>query len=316
MHSIKARITAIQPLTDRIREFRLTGVAERPLPGWEPGAHVRVSLPDGDSRAYSLIALAPVPEAPAEYRIAVQLEPEGKGGSRFMHGLAEGAEVTLSLPKCDFPLVAGAPAALLAGGIGVTPMISMATALKAAGTPFEFHYAGRSAGLMAYASALAETFGPAFTAHCDDDPATALHLDALLAALGDRHIYACGPRGMLDALRQKAEAAGIPASRVHFELFDAPQAEAGDTAFEVELASTGQTFTIPPDRSIIEVLEEGGVDLVYDCQRGDCGICQCGVISGEPDHRDVVLSEAERAAGKLMQICVSRAKSPRLVLDL
>ena len=121
---------------------------------------------------------------------------------------------------------------------------------------------------------------------------------------------------MIDATKAQAEAAGIAAERIHFELFDAPQEQEGDSAFEVELASSGEVFTIPPGQSIIDVLEAGGVDVMYDCQRGDCGICQCDVLSGTPDHRDVVLSEAERAAGNVMQICVSRAKSPRLVLDI
>ncbi|MFP4274893.1 MAG: PDR/VanB family oxidoreductase, partial [Paracoccaceae bacterium] len=244
------------------------------------------------------------------------------GGSKAMHALAVGDTVCASAPKCDFPVTPDAPAVLLAGGIGITPMISMAASLAAAGTPVELHYAGRSRGVMAYADRLAETLGAALSLHCDDEADTALNLGALLGALGDRHLYICGPRGLIDAARAGAEAAGIPAGRVHVELFDnvssgasAPAAQ-GDQPFEVEVASTGEVFTIPPGRSIIEVLEEGGMDLIYDCQRGDCGICQTEVLEGVPDHRDVVLSEAERAEGKLMQICVSRAKSPRLKLDL
>ena len=201
--------------------------------------------------------------------------------------------------------------------IGITPMISMAAELVARGTPLEFHYAGRSRAVMAYADRLAETFGAGLHLHCDDDPATGLDLKALAASIGpDRHFYICGPRGMIDAARQAAEAAGIAADRIHVELFDNASAQAGDAAFEVEVASTGEVFTIPPGHTIIEVLEEGGMDLMYDCQRGDCGICQTDIVSGVPDHRDVVLSEAERAEGKVMQICVSRAKSARLVLDL
>uniref|UniRef100_UPI0030DCBA05 flavin reductase family protein n=1 Tax=uncultured Sulfitobacter sp. TaxID=191468 RepID=UPI0030DCBA05 len=207
-------------------------------------------------------------------------------------------------------------AVLLAGGIGITPMISMATTLKAAGQAFDFHYSGRSAPLMAYRDTLRETFGDALHLHCDDDD-SALNLDAVISSAGAvAHLYVCGPKGLIEAVKAKAEAAGIAANRIHFELFDAPQEQAGDSAFEVELASSGEVFTIPPGQSIIDVLEAGGVDVMYDCQRGDCGICQCDVISGTPDHRDVVLSEAERAAGNVMQICVSRAKSPRLVLDI
>jgi vanillate O-demethylase ferredoxin subunit len=120
---------------------------------------------------------------------------------------------------------------------------------------------------------------------------------------------------MIDAVRAAAETAGYLAERVRFELFETPQIEEGDAAFEVEI-NDGRCFTIPPGKTIIEVLEDADVDVMYDCQRGDCGICQTDIISGDPDHRDVVLSEAERASGKVMQICVSRAKSARLVLDI
>jgi len=316
MTKIKAIVREVAALTDRISEIQIAAADGSALPAWEAGAHVLFDLPDGDTRAYSLISFDPIPEAPESYRIAVQREPEGKGGSTHMHRLKPGAKITCAGPKNDFPLTQGAPAVLLAGGIGITPMISMATTLKAAGQAFDFHYSGRSAPLMAYCDTLRATFGDAMRLHCDDDD-SALNLDAVIASAGaEAHLYVCGPKGLIEAVKTKAEAAGIAADRIHFELFDAPQEQAGDSAFEVELASSGEVFTIPPGQSIIDVLEAGGVDVMYDCQRGDCGICQCDVISGTPDHRDVVLSEAERAAGNVMQICVSRAKSPRLVLDI
>ncbi|MCI5076036.1 PDR/VanB family oxidoreductase [Oricola sp.] len=312
------QVAAIRPLTDRIAEFELKAAGGEALPDWQPGAHIRVSLPDGGDRAYSLIAFDAARGSQPACRVAVQLEPEGEGGSRFMHGLKTGDELAVTPPKCDFPLAADTPVVLLAGGIGITPMISMAAELAAKGTEFALHYAGRSRGVMAYADRLADRFGDALHLHCDDEPENALDLDALVKQLGaDRHLYICGPRGMIDAARAAAEKAGIAAERIHVELFDnASSAQDGDAPFEVEVASTGDVFTIPPGRTIIDVLEEGGVDLMYDCQRGDCGICQTDVISGTPDHRDVVLSEAEREAGKVIQICVSRAKSARLVLDL
>lgn len=310
-------VASVTPLTERITEFRVQSAGETPLPPFEPGAHIRVSLPEGGDRAYSLIRTGPVAEPLTEYRIAVQLEPDGDGGSRYMHGLKPGDRIEFASPKNDFPLDASQPAVLLAGGIGVTPLISMATQLTEAGQDFDFHYAARSAALMAYPQALAEQFGPRFHSHFDDQPGNALDLGAVIDSVGkDRHLYICGPRGLIDVAKASAEAAGIPASRIHIELFDNAAQQDGDTAFEVELSSTGQVFTVAPDQSIIEALEAGGVDVLYDCQRGDCGICQCDVISGTPDHRDVVLSEDERASGKVMQICVSRAKSPRLVLDL
>ncbi len=305
-------------LTERIALFDLRA-AEGTLPPYEPGAHIRVDLPEGGDRAYSLIDLDPPADPPARYRIAVQLEPEGQGGSRQMHALEEGAQITAAAPKCDFPVETGAPALLLAGGIGITPIISMATALRAAGQEFALHYAGRSRPLMAFREELEAAFGEALHIHCDDEADCALDIDALVQALGPtQHLYICGPRGLIDAARAAAEAAGVPKDRVHVELFDNASATAaeGDAPFEVELASTGEVLTVPPGRSIIEVLEEAGHDVMYDCQRGDCGICQTDVLEGVPDHRDVVLSEAERASGKVMQICVSRAQTPRLKLDL
>ncbi len=305
-------VAKLRPLTERISEFTLRPADGAALPGWEAGAHIRVDV-DGGDRAYSLIRFGPGDGG--GYRIAVQREDDGAGGSRFMHELKEGDRIAATPPKCDFPIVTGEAAVLLAGGIGITPIISMAAELQAAGVPFELHYAGRSRELMGFADDLSERFGDAVAIHCDDD-ASALDLDAVIGALGERHLYICGPRGMIDAARSKAEAAGVPGARVHVELFDNASAAASDRAFEVEIASSGEVFTIPPGKSIIEVLEEGGMDLIHDCQRGDCGICQTDVISGEPDHRDVVLSDAEKAEGKVMQICVSRAKSARLVLDL
>lgn len=313
MTQSKLRIARIRPLTDRISEFTLTAPDGSDLPAWDAGAHIRVAVPGGD-RAYSLIAWGDT-RGGASYTIAVQREDDGTGGSRHMHTLAEGDEVAATLPKCDFPVAPGAAAVLLAGGIGITPMISMAHALRAAGTPVTLHYAGRSRDAMAYADALADSLGDALHLHCDDD-SSAMDMDAVIGALGDAHLYICGPRGMIDSARAGAQAAGIPAERVHVELFDTAAQAKGDTAFEVEIASSGEVITVPADQTIIQALEAAGHDLIYDCQRGDCGICQTDVISGIPDHRDVVLSDAEKAAGKVMQICVSRAKSARLVLDL
>lgn len=314
MTELTLRVDDVRPLTDRISEFVLTG-ANGALPDWDAGAHIRVALPDGGDRAYSLIRWEPE-AAPAAYRIAVQREDDGKGGSRAMHRLAPGDTVAAAAPKCDFPLERTAPAVLLAGGIGITPMISMASELAAAGTPFELHFAARSRGVMAFGDELARRFGDAVHLHLDDEAGSHLDLAALIGALGERRLYICGPRPMIDAARAEAERQGVPQDRVHVELFDNAALTEGDMPFEVEVASTGEVFTIPPGKSIIEVLEAGGMDLIHDCQRGDCGICQTDVLEGEPDHRDVVLSEAERASGKVMQICVSRAKSARLKLDL
>ena len=312
--TLDLRITAKRAETDRITEFELEAAGGGALPGYTAGAHLDFETPAG-TRSYSLVDWSPPGDAPARYAIAVQREDDGEGGSRHMHGLATGDQLAATDPKNDFPLGDHAgPALLLAGGIGITPLISHATALKTAGRPFTFHYTARSRGVMGFAARLEGAFGDDL--HLWYDDTRPLDLTTLMTGADPAtHLYVCGPKGMIEAARAAWTAAGLPDTQVHFELFTSAAAQEGDAAFEVEI-NDGRVFTIPPGKTIIEVLEAEGVDLIYDCQRGDCGICQTDVIEGEPDHRDVVLSEAERSSGKVMQICVSRAKSARLVLDI
>lgn len=303
----------ITDVTDQIRLITL--MSADGLPGYTAGAHLDFDLGETGTRSYSLIDFVPIDPAPTAYQIAVQLEPEGDGGSRAMHALQIGDKITATDPKNSFELrMDDAPALLIAGGIGVTPIISFATELTRRRTPFSFHYAARDRAVCAFADQLETQFGDALTLWFDSDAqidiATVLR-DAPDAA----HIYCCGPKGMIEAVRSVAEKSGYPSDRIRFELFETPQAQDGDQPFEVEI-NDGRVFTIPSGQSIIEVLEAADVDIMYDCQRGDCGICQTDVISGEPDHRDVVLSKDERASGNVMQICVSRARSARLVLDI
>jgi len=309
-------IDRIEDETDRIRVLTLRPQDGEELPPHTAGAHLDFDLGALGTRSYSLIDWPEDSRPAATWRIAVQREEDGQGGSMQMHGLQPGDRISATAPGNDFELGDHAgPALLLAGGIGITPVISMATALAAADRPFALHYSARSRGVMGFADALGTAFGDRLTLHFDD--AAPLDLAALFDGIApDTHLYVCGPKGMIEAARAAANAAGLPDAQIHFELFATPQPQEDDTAFEVEVASTGQVFTIPPGRSIIEVLEEGGIDLIYDCQRGDCGICQTEVLEGTPDHRDVVLSDSEKAEGKLMQICVSRAKTAKLVLDL
>jgi len=315
---VRLKVSSTRMLTDTVRELEFVGSENGLLAGYAPGAHVKFDLPAGE-RSYSLIDFAPIAgdSNPASYRFAVQLEVQSTGGSSYMHGLKQGDEVSVSAPENDFPLVASKPALLIAGGIGITPIISMATALAHQGSAFRFHYACRTPAAMAYREELAAQFGDNLTLHFDDEPETALNIAALAGSVAaDEHVYVCGPKGMIEAVKSAMEAAGIDQDRIHFELFTSAAEQAGDAAFEVEVQSTGEVFTVPPGKTIVEVLEAGGVDLIHDCLRGDCGICQTDIIDGIPDHRDVVLSDSEKAEGKVMQICVSRAKSARLVLDL
>jgi len=311
-------VEKIEPVTARVSLFTLALSQSAELPPYTAGAHLDFDLGDVGTRSYSLIDFVAPQPLPHRYQIAVQREDEGDGGSLAMHALTPGDALSCTEPKNDFKLhTDDAPALLLAGGIGVTPMISFAAELTRRNAPFDLHYTTRSESVCAFGKRLSETFKDSLTLWFDDSHS--IELDTLIGAADpSTHIYCCGPRGMIEAVKAKSLSAGFPESQIHFELFSSPGASAtgDDQSFEVEIDDTGDVYTIPAGKTIIEVLEEAGLDLIYDCQRGDCGICQTDVISGEPDHRDVVLSEAERASGNVMQICVSRAKSGRLVLDI
>lgn len=306
----------VMQVTERIRLFEFADALGSPLASYLPGAHVDFNLGDLGNRSYSLIDWKSPEENPKTYTIAVQREEDGLGGSKKMHEFAVGQRIECSDPSNDFELAdTDAPSLLLAGGIGITPIISMMASLKSQGRVFAGHYTGRSQNLMGFLPQLNEGFGQNLSLYFDDQKP--LDLQALFADIKPAtQCYMCGPKGMIEAAKSVAQSNGIPDENIHFELFAAPEAQSDDQPFEVEINSTGQVFTIPVGQTIIEVLEEAGVDVMYDCQRGDCGICQTDVISGTPDHRDVVLSKDERDAGNVMQICVSRAKSARLVLDI
>lgn len=316
-------VTEVEPVAPQIRAFRLASANGGRLPPFSAGAHLRFQLPLESgiaTRHYSLVDRAGGAPAGADsYRIAVQREQPGRGGSRYMHEhLGRGARLTADGPINEFPLVEsdGRPV-LLAGGIGITPLYTMAAALAAAGRDFRLHYSGRSRSRLAFLDELRSIAGERLHVHADDDPGSRLDLEALL----DRYhpadpLYVCGPQGMLDAVLAGARARGWPSERVHFELFTNPAAEGGEHGFELELRASGITLQVPPDKSILQVLLDAGLDPLFDCTRGECGVCTTTVLEGEVDHRDYVLSDAEKASNQLMQICVSRAKGGRLVLDL
>jgi vanillate O-demethylase ferredoxin subunit len=306
-----------------IRSLHLGHPDSAPLPGFEPGDHVKVRMPAFENeRHYSLINADPSPgatAAPARYHIAVRLDEAGTGGSRAMHGLNPGDRLQVSAPIHGFPLQPGSgPVLLLAGGIGVTPLISMAAALRAQGRPFRVRHCGRTRDQLAFVDDLRALAGPDnLTVHCDDEQGCVLDVAGVFDGLpADASVYVCGPAPMIEAVITEGGKRGFGSDRVRFELFQAAAPKTGDRAFEVELKQSGKVFTVPPGQTILDVLIAAGEDPLHDCRRGDCGICQVGVLEGEVDHRDFVLSEAERAANNVMQICVSRAKSPRLVLDL
>ena len=312
-NALKLTLTHASAETELIRVMTFQCATGDTLPDYSAGAHIEFDLESAGKRAYSLIDW---PSKTEGYTVAVQREEAGEGGSKAMHAMEVGESIESTDPKNDFTLLdSPAPVLLLAGGIGITPLISMATKLQQRAHPFQLHYTAREASRMGFANALHKAFGTALHVHLDNE--TPLDLPKLMRSQApDTQVYLCGPRGMIEAARSAAIEAGLAEDAIHIELFSTPEPEAGDTAFEVEISDTGQVITVAADQSIIEALEAAGHDVMYDCQRGDCGICQCTVVSGTPDHRDVVLSDDERASGTVMQICVSRSKSPRLVIEI
>ncbi|MFJ9037067.1 PDR/VanB family oxidoreductase [Streptomyces sp. NPDC102406] len=272
-----------------------------PLPGWEPGAHVDLLLADGLERQYSLCG----GDAHA-WRIAVLREPGGRGGSAHVHDvLRPGARVSVRGPRNHFRLEPAPAYRFVAGGIGITPILPMLTVEA----PWSLFYGGRSRRSKAFAGELAARY-PAERLHLCEGP---LDLVSHLAGLRPGElVYACGPESLLSAVE-----ALVPAEALRTERFTPTVAEtAGDRPFEVELARSGRTVTVPADRTILAALRDAGIEVLYSCAEGTCGTCETDVLGGEIDHRDSVLSPQEKAAGETLMVCVSRAKGPRLTLDL
>ena len=298
-----------------IASFVFTPVEGR-LPTFQPGAHIDVHLPNGLIRQYSLV------NGPGEqdrYVIGVKLEPASRGGSSCLHELVrEGDVLAISEPRNNFPLRRDSFRTLLiAGGIGVTPLLSMAQALQVSSLDFALHYFAQSPEHVAFPDIL-EMLGDRLTLHLGLSPVeTGSTLRSLLASPGEgENVYICGPGPMLDAARAAAAAAGWPDPAVHFEYFKNTRHLDTSTTFEVELARSALTLTVPEGSSIMEVLRDNGVVVPSSCEQGACGTCVIPVLSGQPDHQDVYLNDSERTAGDRMAICVSRSLTPRLVLDI
>jgi vanillate monooxygenase ferredoxin subunit len=299
--------------------FELRRPDREPLPAFSAGAHIDVHLPGGFVRQYSLCGS---PACQDRYEIAVLRDEQGRGGSMAIHdGVLQGDLIRIGTPRNLFPLEAEAQQhLLLAGGIGVTPILSMAEHLAAAGTPFEMHYCTRSRERAAFVERLA---GPAFRdrvrLHFDDANAEAAFdlAGVLAAATAQTHLYVCGPRGFMDAVLAEARAQDWAEHRLHYEFFSATIQEAGaDTAFEVRIASSGASVEVPPGCTVVAALAKHGVDVLTSCEQGVCGTCMTRVVEGRPDHRDSYLTDEEKAAGEYFMPCCSRASSPVLVLDL
>ncbi|MEV5158503.1 PDR/VanB family oxidoreductase [Streptomyces sp. NPDC053728] len=281
----------------------------KPLPAWTPGAHLDVHA-GGQVRQYSLCG---DPHTPDVYRVGVLNEPASRGGSRFVHTrLRPGQQITVSEPRNRFELEDADAYVFVAGGIGITPLLAMAREASRRGAAWRMVYGGRSRASMAFTGEL-EALGGDVTLVPQDERGH-IDLDTALAGLPDGTlVYSCGPEPLLTAVEQRC-----PADRLRLERFAAPTVErAGDDeAFEVECRASGLTLTVGAGTSVLEAAESAGLTVDHSCRDGICGSCETRVFEGTPDHRDFLLSEAERAAGTSMMICVSRCASGRLVLDL
>ncbi|MPY47919.1 PDR/VanB family oxidoreductase [Streptomyces acidicola] len=311
-------VTETADETDTIKALRLVRSDGDALPPYPAGAHVDVTGPTGITRPYSLCG--PLDDTGA-YTIAVKREENSRGGSQALHDKADrGTELTVGQPRRLFGLAADAGEHhLVAAGIGITPLLAMAYELHTTGAEFRLHYVARRRAEAAFVGLLERSaFADRVVFHFGlGREATARALATGLAGAGpDAHVYTCGPQGFMDRVGALA-ARTLPEDRVHRELFQAGDVLKAEpaTGFEVEL-DTGEVYTVPPDKSIADVLEAGGVPLETSCREGICGTCVLRVVQGEPDHRDHCLSAKEKAAGDQIAACVSRAKSPRLVVEL
>jgi ferredoxin-NADP reductase len=284
----------------------------QPLPQWQPGAHIEIDLPGGLVRHYSLCG---DPAATDRYEIAVLDKTGGAGGSRHMtQNLTPGARIDASAPRSLFPLIPSPHYLFIAGGIGITPIVPMIRAAEAAGADWRLLYGGRERASMAFLDDL-ECHGDRVIVMPQDECGLP-DIGSLLAdAVPETLIYCCGPEPLL----QKVEDASAhwPRGMLHVERFaPKPQTDVENSSFEVELRQSNLVLQVPSDRSILEAIEDAGIPTISSCGQGTCGTCLTTVIEGTPDHRDSLLEDEDRQAGDKMLICVSRAKSARLVLDL
>ena len=316
MSALAVRVAAIRPEAKDVKAFVLEGAGGERLPAFTPGAHVEVRGRLGDgTEAWRAYSIASDPADLQTCEIGVLRVGEG-GVSAWLHDAVKaGDALAITLPRNDFPLAAdGAEHVLLAGGIGITPLLSMARWLERRGGRYRLVASARSPERLAFREALAG-LPPARARLHFSAGAGRLDLAATIGAPAPgRHLYVCGPNAMVQDARRVASALGWDEAAVHVELFGAA-GSAADTPFEVELARSGGVFTVPPGRTILELMLERGVFPSHDCRRGECGACLTRILAGEPLHRDVYQTEAEKAASAYLAVCVSRAKSPRLVLE-
>lgn len=285
------------------------------LPEWTPGAHIDLVLTESLVRQYSLCGST---TNRAEWRVGILRDPNSRGGSQFVHDEVQpGSTIRVRGPRNHFPLVSSPRYQFIAGGIGVTPILTMIEAAEARGADWQLLYGGRERASMGFLDELAR-YGDRVVVYPQDERGILDLASVLGTPRSDTLVYCCGPEGLLGAVEDNC--GHWPEGSLHIERFSAkpvgePSPQALDT-FEVVCQRSGVTLTVTPDKTIYELAEQAGLDVLGACMEGVCGTCEIEVLDGEPDHRDSVLTAAEHAANDAMMICVSRSRSERLVLDL
>ncbi|MBM7061039.1 oxidoreductase [Pseudomonas sp. UL073] len=300
-----------------VNSYELVAVDGGELPLFSPGAHIQLQLGNGMSRHYSLCNDAIERH---RYKIAVGLSANSRGGSTYVHEqLRQGDRLTVSPPRNHFPLIEdGEHYEFIAGGIGITPILPMILWCEAKGKSWRLHYLAKSRAGAAFLDVLEQLPPRGQHLHFrDEHGGVRLDINAVVQAIPPAaHLYCCGPAGLMTQVRDTA--AGRPSGLVHFEWFEAAVHEesASAGAFTVLARRSGLSLEVPADKSILETLEEAGLLPPYSCREGICNSCETRVLGGIPEHRDQVLSDAEKAANQTMLICVSRSKTPVLELDI
>jgi ferredoxin-NADP reductase len=315
-HELLLRVASRREVAERVIELTLEPVDNHAAPpDWQPGAHIDLMLADGLVRQYSLCG---DPSDTTSWRIAVLHEPDGRGGSAFVHRrLRCNDTVRARGPRNQFPLRGGSRLLFIAGGIGITPILPMMRAADSAGWEWTLHYGGRCRSSMAYLDETQARHPERVRTYSEADDGMIDIATLLEPVRTDTLVYCCGPEGLLAAVESRC--ASWPTGSLHVERFAAavpPSPAENDKAFEVEFAESGVTAVVDPGRSIVEVAEDHGIAVITSCEEGVCGTCETKVLGGEPDHRDSVLTDHEKAAGDTLMICVSRCHSARLRLNL
>ncbi|MFJ4170269.1 PDR/VanB family oxidoreductase [Paenarthrobacter sp. NPDC089714] len=309
---LQMRVRAIQWEADSVVSLVLVALHGESLPEWQPGAHVDVQLSPGLSRSYSLSG---DPRDRFSYRISVGLASDSRGGSAHIHQSVRAGDVlTLSRPQSNFEFVDAEAYLFLAGGIGITPFLPMITLAEAHGRPWRLSYAVPSRDAMPFGHELA-SYGSTVAVYASDEGSRLVLADHIHSVDSSTAIYCCGPERMISEAEQIAAVAG---QRVRTERFRgaelAPALREG--AFNVVCARSAKTVTVNPDESVLDALEGQGLAVPSSCREGACGTCELAVLRGEVDHRDSILSPEEKQANETMMVCVSRAVSEELELDV